>query len=415
MLIYTNILLLLLLLLLSAFFSGAETALFSLSTARLLEYKNNITYKPFQYISKLMQKYNKTLIVLISGNMFVNVGLSMVSDEIVNSLHISQIGKLIISGVGSIILLLVIGEITPKIIALAFPEKLSEKIALPLYYFSLIISPAVFCINVFLSFLLDLMGRKKSKPLSQKEYYSYLNIAGNTGTLSQKEINLLRNALTLREKTVSKVMMQRTNILTINKNDDYKTIKNLIKKTQQKYFPIVENDIDDANEMILSKRFLSIPKAEQKNWVHTDIIQKVCFIPENTILTKGLATMKNKKMKVALVTDEYGGIQGIIDLEDIYEELVGEIEDEYDTPDWNIKEIKDNEWFINGSIPLFMLENLLKIKIIENNNNHTLNGLFSEKLGRISTLGDSLQINNILITVTKSKNNMVSQFKVVKK
>ncbi len=401
------------LLALSAFFSGSETALFSLDKVRLTEYRNGKN-KIKNCIASLMDNYNTTLITLILGNMFVNVGLSVVNDELFKFFDLSSGLNLLLSLFSSVILLLIIGEITPKIIAMSFPEKTSSLIAFPLYYFYKLISPLIWIINKFFAIVLDLLGRGNSKPLDAFEYSTYLRLGLKEGIFNYHEIILLEQALALQNKTIAEVMKPTRDVQTISKTMSASDVIKKIQGNYQQFMPIVDKNIDDSNSILSIKKFILLTEEDKKDWINSAAILKTGFIPENANLAKALSTMNAKNVKVSLVVDEYGGVAGLIDLEDIYEELVGEIEDEFEPALWEIKKINKNEWVINGTVSLFLLDEILDIQIEDKYTNKTLNGVFAETFKRMPTLGDKIVLENIEFTVQKYAKNRIEEFKAIR-
>ncbi|MDD3119317.1 MAG: CNNM domain-containing protein, partial [Victivallales bacterium] len=208
-----------LLVLFSAFFSGSETALFSLSRARLLSWRQ-ATDKPRRAVIDLMSSYHYTLIVLILGNMFVNVGISMVEDELIRSLAVNRILSELISVFLAVFLLLIFGEITPKAIALTHTEAVALRVARPVWLLRRLLMPFVRFINACFSRILDWLGRCRSEPLSPEEYTAFLSASCCGEAFSPAERELLESALRINVKKVIDVMTGRIDILTINREDD---------------------------------------------------------------------------------------------------------------------------------------------------------------------------------------------------
>ncbi len=409
----TQISILLILLFFSSFFSSSETALFSLSRAKLLAFRTSKERKN-RIITLLLDKYHTTLIVLILGNMFVNVTFSIVNNQIWENLHLSNFYTFIISGITSLILLLLLGEVTPKVIALTHSEGISRKVAVPIYYLSKILYPIIFIFDKICAFILDLLGRGYSRPLSQNEYKIYLELAENEGLFSTSEINLLEDIFDLREQNVSEIMISKMNTISLKTNMSYSEVVKIIKTQYQKYYSLIQEDIDDAETILDTKRFLTLPENQHNQWYEKIKLISPVFIPENTTITKALSSLKTKQEDVAFAIDEYGSIQGVLDVEDIYKRIMNDIEDN-SKPKEDIKiEMLNKELILSGSVSIYALEELLNIKITEPINSNTLNGLITEKLDRIPVLGDKIIFNNMTFIVIKISKNRVSELKVYK-
>ncbi len=399
------IILFIFLLLGSAFFSGSETALFSLSRARLLAWKKDNVPSRKRAALLMGTSYNKTLIALILGNMFVNSTLAMTGNELITYLQLDPVLTTTLSIAVAIILLLLIGEITPKTFALIYPEEISQKVSGFILFMRKLLSPLIFITGKIFAVILDILGRKESQPLDHDEYSSYLDMAYSVGAFSGEETRLMTNIFNLRELNVNAVMRARIDVSCIKKGMTPKRVSNRIQKAHNLFYPVVENDIDDAELFMSARDFYLLPAEKRKDWDKLSTFQAV-YIPENTSLTKGLALMKKNRVPVALVADEYGGITGMLKLKDIYEELIGDVNAEFEIPDWQIRKISDKSWILNGNIPLQDIEELTDIELDEISTN-TLNGLFCEVREKIPVQGDSIIYKRIKIKALKVDNNRI--------
>ena len=399
------LILFILLLLGSAFFSGCETALFSLSRARLLAWKSDPSLARRRITELMGKSYNKTLIALVLGNMFVNSALSMSGNELMGKLNYSPVMTTVLSIAVSIVMLLLIGEITPKAFALIYPEEISQSSSSIIYMFRKILSPFIFIIERVFSGILDLLGRKESQPLNQEEYASYLDMANSVGAFSGEETELISNIFELRNMNVNSVMRARVDIVSIKRGMTPKKIADKIQKSHELYYPVVDKNVDDAEKFISARDFYLIPSEQRTEWEKLSTFMAV-FIPENTTLTKALALMKKNGVPVALVTDEYGGITGMLKLKDIFEELLGDVNSEFEDSDWKIKKTGSASWIIDGNIPLQEIEELAGVEIEENQVN-TLNGLFCEVRDNIPLPGESIVYKQIRIKALRVENNRI--------
>lgn len=408
--ILLQLVLLLSLVFLSAFFSGSETALFSLSRARLLAYrKEKSTLR--RMIVNLMETYNTTLIALILGNMFVNVGISILSDGLIDRLELGYVLTGLISVSVAVVLLLFFGEVTPKTIALLHAEGMSDIVAGPIWFFKWTMTPFIKVVNAFFSLVLDMLGRKTPAALNHDEYATFLEIAGAHGAFSEDETQLLASAFALRKKTVGEVMTPRIDIKSVKTSAVPREIKTLIREHRRSFMPVIKEDLDDADFLLSSKDYFSLTKEERKNWRQSPCLFPAMFVPENSNLTKALRSMREQSASAALVTDEYGGICGMISLEDIYEEMVGELDDEHETPDWELRKIGKNKWEMAGMVPIYVAEEISGWKAPEEAGANTLNGLFCEKLGRLPQQGDRIKVNGLRLEALIVIKHRVTSFK----
>ena len=349
-LILIQLTILLILVALSAFFSGSETALFALSRARLLSYRNDHSAAR-RAIVKLLDSYHLTLNALIFGNMFVNVGISMLNANLMNKIPLSQIIVTVISILVSIIVLLLFGEITPKTFALLYSEKFSDRAALPLLWFRKASMPLLIAADQVFAMVLDLLGRKKHQPLEADEYESFLDLATDDGAFSKNEANLLHNAFALSQRCVSEIMRPRIELLTVSLDISPEDAAKIIHKGNCQYVPLIENDFEDCEYIASVRDFFNLPPEERKldsKKIGFDAI----FIPENASLIQALHQLGENNVPAALVVDEFGRTSGMINIKDIYGELVGDIDFEHEVPEIQVRKLSSNSWRISGTLQL---------------------------------------------------------------
>ena len=395
----------------SAFFSGSETALFSLSRARLLAWRDAAD-KARQAVIELMSTYHYTLIALILGNMFVNVGISMVEDEIIQSLAVNKLLSEIISVFLAVFLLLIFGEITPKAIALAHTDRLALKLARPIRMLRFVMMPLIRFVSGCFARILDLLGRRHSEPLSPEEYAAYLSASYCGGAFSPAEKELLESALRINTKQVIDVMTGRVDILTVSRYDEAEVIGATLRRSRQSYFPVIAEDIDDADYLLLTKRFFMLTPDERRDWQHSDAVIPVRFIPEHTSVLQALAHLVREKVSAALVTDEYGRIAGLVTREDIFAEMIGDIDDEYDRPDYTATRTGDEAWSFSGMIPCYFFEETTGWKLPDELESTTVNGLFAELSGRLPRPGDTLRLDRLVFRAESVAKRRVIRFNV---
>jgi len=392
------------LLICSALFSGSETALFSLSRARLMAWKNDKLISR-RRASNLMTSYNKTLIALVLGNMFVNIGLSITSNELFGMMNLSPILSTLLSIIIVIVLLLIFGEVTPKTIALLFPEYFSEKISGIVSLMRKVLNPLITLLEKTFSSILDLLGRKNSEPLNSDEYSSYLDMASAIGAFSDEETQLLSNIFALRENNVNRIMTSRVDIQCINHKTPHTELTSFIQKTRELYYPVMNKDLDDAESFLSVRDFYLTPINQREGW-KTNATFKAIYIPEGTSLTKAFREMKKNKVPVALAVDEYGGVTGSITLKDIYAELIGNINTEFEQPDWQIKKTGKNKWLLSGQMTLQDINEITGVSF-EDTPLNTLNGLFYKTHKTLPQPGSILTINGARIKALKIQNNRI--------
>ena len=408
-----QIILIIFFLILSACFSGSETALFSLSRARLLSYKesNDPRHKA---ISKLMTSYSYTLILLIFCNMLVNTALTLVTDKFFHSqLDLDPVYEQIITIVFAVVVLLIFGEVVPKTVSLLYSHKITNAVAIPILYLRKALFPIIWIMDKFFSAILNWIGRKKTRALNSEEYESYIEISAAAGAFSKSEQELLTSVFNLRDHIAEEVMTARVNLSPIWVTTPHHDVAKRTKRKKQEFYPVVTKDIDDSERILSTKEFFFIPPEERSEWLERSTFPAT-MIPANVSLTKVLNTLKSENVPAALVIDEYGRTIGMISARDIYTLLVGEVETVYDKAEYSLEQTGAESWIIKGMIPLFELEEAFEIKIPEEYESNGLNGLFCEILGRLPRLGDSIRIHNIKLVAEKISHRRVTEIAVYK-
>ena len=409
--LFINIIILIMLILFSALFSCSETALFSLSRARLLNYRKDRS-RTRKTIIELLDSYHTTLIALILANMFVNTGIAIVNEHIMAAANLGTWTTRILSIFITVVILLVLGEVIPKTIALINADKVSDKVALPVLLIKRLLSPVVLLVEKISSFILDLIGRRKIVPLTAEEYSSYLEMAGTSGAFSRAEMQLLNTALELREKLVAEVMTGRIETCTIPRELSPEEVVKIIRREKREFFPIVKQDIDDTEHFLSARGFFLLPEEERRQWAHSSGVFSAISIPDNTSLTLALTSMRRRKIPAALTVDEYGRVSGMITSKDIYSVMVGNINGPYKTPDFDIQQLHEHTWIIDGMMPLYTFEEAFKVDIPDEFESNTLNGLFCEVIGRIPAAGDEITVFGIKMLAENVEHHCVKRMRV---
>jgi len=384
-----QLLLLLVLVLCSAFFSGAETALFSLGRGRLLQYAED-SRPDRQRVAALMRTYGRTLITLVAGNMFVNTGLSVVSTDLVAALRLSPNQTTLVSIAMTLVVLLLFGEITPKAMTLQVAEPFSLKFSGLIKGLRILMTPVIWLVEQVSARVLDLLGRRHSPPLRPEEYGEYVDLAHEVGAFSGAETELLRQVFALRQRRVNRVMTPQVDVPCVRRDLSAAAVAELVRATRQPFYPVVTEGIDDTAAILSVRDFFALTAAERGAWATSGAVFPAVMVPENASLTRALETMRARSVPVAMVADEYGGMVGMLSQKRIGEEIVGDIDGEYETPPWQVRRVSPGVWRVAGQMPLDELEELMPEPPPLPPEAHTLNGLFALELGRIPAAGDRI-------------------------
>jgi|GEM_PF-1008985 len=398
----------------SAFCSSAEMALFSLSRPKVLSYQNS--RKPVRkLIWKLMETQTRTLITIIFCNMFVNSLISMLNESLLERFHLSPSATLAVSAFTGIIILLLLGEVTPMTIAYVFSDRWAEVAARPVYYARKLLAPLIGLVDNGCTRILDLFGHEKEHGLRAEEYLSFIESGTKRGTFTAEEAKLMKEAIALRKKTVESVMRNRSELYYVTRNDPPETVRQLIRDHAQAYLPVSsEKRLDSADAILSARLFFALPPEARENWQHSPCVQDhAVFIPEATTLEKALRTLKKCKTYAALAADEYGAVSGIITREDIYSELTGKSVELDEQTEYVLLKVGPDQWMFDGMATLDEMNAALSLKIQPGRfSANTLNGIFCELRGAIPQQGDQVSFDRITLQARKMSGNRIAQMLV---
>jgi gliding motility-associated protein GldE len=349
---------LLVLILGSAFFSGSEVALFSLDKKKFEKnFKSNRVIS--RYILSLINFPRRLLVTILIGNTSANVAASIVAvflafDAAIYFSIAPEIA-LTVQIVILTVLVLVFGELFPKIAATKNPYLFSKIIAVPMYYFNILIYPVAELISEFIKLLISKIKIDNLKSAISREEIPHLTtISHQKGALEEEEHNLISGLVSFASVTVEEIMTPRVDIIAVPADVRYDDLMSIITQSGHSRIPLFKDDLDEVVGIIYAKDLLPFSRNPELR-THLSlkkISRKALFVPETKLISELLKEFQDKKMHLAIVVDEYGGTAGLVTLEDIIEEVVGEIWDEYDKEEDQLSLVETNKWLALGKIPI---------------------------------------------------------------
>ena len=358
-------------------------------------------------IEKLLKRPDRLLGIILIGNNFVNILASALTTILFMKLY-GDVGVLI----GSILLTIVIlifSEVTPKTFAAIKPEPLAFFSSLPLKILQKLLFPLVSIINYFSNFLLRFLGINKteneSEDVSPEELKAILETSGDL--IPTRYQDMLLSILELDKISIEEVMTQRSEIIGIDLSDDFEEILEQLQKNQVDFLPVFDQNLDDLRGMLDLygiTNFLSLEVKDLDNLV--DVSDEAYFIPENTSLSQQLFNFQKERKRVGIVIDEYGSVKGLLSLEDILGEIVGELAKNNDDSKFEIMEQRDGSFLIDASIPIREINRKLGCDL-PLSGPRTLNGLILEQIETIPEANVSINIQNTVIETVLVRNNMI--------
>lgn len=402
---------LIILILLSGFFSGSETALMTLNRYRLKSLADK-GHRGAKLATNLLTRPDRLLGLILLGNNIVNIFAATIATIIAFRLY-GEVG-LVIAPIVLAFVILIFSEVTPKTLAALKPEKLAfpsafvyTVIATPLY-------PFVWLVNVFSNALLRLMGVHPDKEAKQELSADELRavVIEAEHFMPQAHSDMLLGILDLEQVSVEDIMVPRNEITGIDLNDDWNDVVHQLTHSQRTRVPIFHDSIDNTVGVLHLRKVLNLFSREELNMeTLKGLIAPAYFIPAGTPLTRQLLNFKDNRRRSGLVVDEYGSIQGLVTLEDILEEIVGQFTTDSPTRNLGIHQQSDNAYLIDGNTTIRDINRALDWKLPADGPK-TLNGLILEHMEIIPQTGTSLMVDNYTIEIMRSTNNAVQTAKV---
>ena len=400
----------------SAFFSSSEVALFSLDKKKI---KNNFSNSPLiqEYLSNLLEHPRRLLVSILIGNTVVNVTASIIAVslafEFASSFGLSLNVILTFQIILLTFLILLFGEVTPKIWASKDPITVSKIIAIPLHWVIVIIYPISEIITELIRFFVSMLRIDKKKSAFKHDEIKELATLGlEKGTIEDEEHELIHSIFGFKTLSVSEIMTPRVDMIAVSSDSDFTELVNEITKTGRSRIPLYKDDLDDIVGIIYAKDLLPYFKNVElrKNLSLAKIARKPMFVPKTKMIDALMHEFQEKKMHIAIVVDEYGGTAGLVSLEDIIEEIIGEIRDEYDKEESALTKIDENNYNALGRISIDELKEILDLQInTEDTTYDTIAGLVLNAAGQIPKEGYSFDFENYRFTVKEVQNKRIKK------
>jgi Mg2+/Co2+ transporter CorB len=398
--------LLVVLLLLSAFFSGSETALMSLNRYKL-RHKARAGHRGANLADKLLRRPDRLIGLILLGNNAVNISAS----ALVGVVSVQLGGELgfAIGTAALTLVILIFAETAPKTLAALHPERVAFPAAFIYVPLLKILYPLVWLTNIMANAVLYLFGLRNidtdGDSLSREELRTVVYEAG--ARISQKYRHMLINILDLEKVSVDDVMVPHNEIVGIDLDDPLEEIADLIRNSEHTRLPVYRDNIDNVLGLLHLRRLANL--ASESGFTKADLERLVVepyFVPEGTPLSTQLVQFQKGRQRFALIVDEYGDIQGIVTLEDILEEIVGEFTTDPAAEDEDITRESDNTFLVNGTANIREMNRVMNWNL-PTDGAKTLNGLILEQLETIPESGTGLKVEGYPIEIIEACENRV--------
>ena len=397
--IYLIVIAIILMVCLSAFFSGSEMALSSCNLLRMQNLREEGSRRAAVAV-RILENFDYALSAILIGNNLVNIGAS----ALVSVLVILMSGNDKYTWIGTVILTIVIiifGETIPKICAKKSANRLTLRIAYPIRALTVFLTPVIWVV-VGLNWLLTFWMKEEKDENSEEaveELHSIIETAEDEKVLDEDQSELVRSAIDFSEISAMDVMTARVDVVAIDIEDSWDEILAQIEKSNVSRMPVYEGSIDNIIGVLYLNRFLKAVAEEGKPDIRS-LLMPPCYVYKTMKLPAVLNQLRRAKQHLAIVTDEYGGTLGVLSMEDVLEQIVGDIWDDNDEVEPEVVERKEGEYELDGAMMLFEMEELLGLPedSIEAESS-TVGGWTIECFGGFPQVGDSFEKDGLKVTV----------------
>jgi len=347
------------------------------------------------------------VVTKIMLNIFSLCGLVITSGFIINASHVVAFAFITI-------LHIVFGELAPKSIAIQRSVGTIMSISVPLRFFFIVFRPLIWLLNGFAGFILSLLGINTNQGEvhhSSEELQYLLEQGKETGALDSNEHELIQNVFDFNERVVKNIMVPRTKISGLDIGTNQNELIDILVSEGYSRMPVYDDVIDKIVGIVHAKDILPL-LAKNVQIVLKDIIRKPYFVPETKKINDLMAELQQKRIQIAIVLDEFGGTAGMVTLEDIVEELVGEIQDEFDEEKPIVEKLSDNEFIVNALAPIYDVNEHLPHDLPEDGDFDTVSGWLGDIFGKIPEVGEQKEANGYNITVLKKSDQNIESVKL---
>lgn len=401
------------LLFLSAIVSGAEVALFSLSQKNIDDTLHENSSKG-KIISKLLDRPKKLLATLLVANNFLNIGVvilfSFIGQNIFSNVN-SPALKFILEVSVVTFLILLFGEVLPKVYASRNNIKFAKWVAYPISFLDKLLSPISLPMRSLTLYLQNKLGKQKNN-FSINQLSQALELTDSDGSTDEQKI--LEGIVSFGNTDTKQVMSPRIDIFALEISESFEAICIKIIEKGFSRIPVYKDNIDQIEGVLFVKDLL--PHIDKKEFDWTSLIREAFFVPENKKLDNLLKDFQSLKSHLAIVVDEYGGTSGLVSLEDVIEEIVGDISDEFDDENLNFSQIDEKNFLFEGKINLKDFYRIVEVDEdvfeIQKGEAETLAGFILEILGNFPKKDQKITFENCVFTIEAVDNKRVKQIKV---
>ena len=398
------------LLILSAFFSGTETAYFHIRRHR---------DKTPEKIKSILDHPRRLLVSLLTGNTIVNVAIASLAAYITHQYaqkhDLHEFRLILIEVIIVSVVVLIVGEILPKMIAIRQSVIFAERMYNPMKFMMSVLYPIAQGFYKVTNLIMRLSPFRKEKFFDSEEELKILAELGEEeGTLQEEESEMIQSIFDFTDKIVGEIITPRVDIVGLKSTETLDKAMDVIGEKQFSKIPIYKDSMDNIKGILYAKDIIPYLMGSRPKINLQMIAREPFFVPETKPIDELLEEFKSRKTSIAIVVDEWGGTEGLVTLEDVVEEVIGEIRDPYDNEETDVIKQTDGSYIVEGSITIYDLEEEIDIKFPEERDYDTLAGFILETLTEIPIAGEHIGYEDILFTVQTVQNNRIGKVKIQK-
>lgn len=394
---------------LSAFFSGSEIAFSSLSELYIRHLDHEPRHARDRLTVLLSNRWDETLVTILVGNNLVNVGASSVATVI--AVHLMGEDGAWVAAAIMTVLILIFGEILPKILAARYAKGAAGLAAFPLRVLQIFFTPLVWCVTKLLSAISRLWKTQEDpEAVTEDDLETILETAEDEGVVDEDTADLLQSALDFEDVLVWEILTPRVDLFALDLDDPPEKLDAALRTAGHSRIPVYRGTVDNITGILQLDRYLRLKISGSPQPLLRAILPAT-FIHKTTPISEALKVMQRKSVHMLVVTDEYGGTMGVVTMEDVLEQLVGDIWDEAEVVHEEFREISENLYEADGDMRLedFFDELDVKEDALEEEDNATVGGWVIQMLGGYPAMGDTFTFRNLIVTVKKlSKHRVLS-------
>ena len=392
----------------SAFFSASETAFSSLNQIRLKSRADDGDRTAARVLA-MSEQYDKLLSTILIGNNIVNIAAASIGTIIFTKMLGAERGATVSTMVLTIVVL-IFGEVTPKSLAKEMPETIATAVAPVLSLLMLVLTPLTWLFSQWKRLLNHFVHNSESDTITEGELMTMVSEAENDGELTDRESELIRSAIEFDDVEVEEILTPRVDVVAVADDISLEELAQTFAESGYSRLPVYHGTIDNIIGVVHEKDFY-IARLKKATKID-DLVAPTLYTTGSTQISQLLRTLREQHHHMAVVVDEYGGTEGIITLEDILEELVGEIWDEHDEVTEDFRKQSDGSWLVSGSASVDDLFETLDLPEDEDIDSNTVNGLVQEKTCHLPKVGDHFSLGEYDGVVTRTARRRVTEVRL---